>query len=87
MAKKIKRWIKNNVEVRYLFEPAPKPGSDGKSGEKMVHVNIGWAGRSFMRKMPADGGKTFLLTVAGSIVIALLIALIVSIVDAIRSLA
>lgn len=87
MANKIRRWIKDNVEVRYLFEPAPKPGRDGKSGEKMVNVNIGWAGRGCMRKMPADGGKTFLLTVAGVIAAALLISLIVAIVDAIRNLA
>ncbi len=82
-ATKIKRWIKDNVEVRYLFEPAPKPGKGDKSGEKMVRVNIGWGSR---RKMPDDGGKNLLLTVAGGIAVTLLISLVVAIVDAIRNL-
>lgn len=82
---KIKHWIKDNVEVRYLFEPAPNPGKGGKSDEKMVRVNVGWAGRGRW-KMPDDGGKNFLLIFAGGIAVTLLISLIVAIVDAIRSL-
>jgi hypothetical protein len=84
VATKIKNWIKDNVEVRYVFEPAPKPGRDGKGGEKPVRVTVGWASR---RRMPDDGGKSLALTVAGGIAVALIIALIVSIVDAFRNLA
>lgn len=82
-ATKIKRWIKDNVEFLDVFEPAPKPGRDGKSGEKMVRFYIGWGGRG---NRPDDVWKALLFIFAGGIAVALLIALIVAIVDAIRSL-
>ena len=71
------------MEVRYVFEPVPKPGKDGKSGEKPVRVRDGWVSR---RKMPEDGGKRLVLTVAVGIGILVVIMLIFSIVDAFRNL-
>ena len=78
---RIKKWIEQNVEVRYPFEPEPQGREAAKC--KPVRVRIGGVFLGRRWHTPADGGVGLLKVLLGGAVVVFFIMVIAAIVDGI----
>jgi hypothetical protein len=77
---RIKKWIKQNVEVRDPFEPEPQ----GRDAEKCKPVRVQIGGVHLRGwHTPADGGVRLLKVMLGGAVVVFFIMVIAAIVDGI----